>query len=244
LEDQHEKFVVDNTRAVQLLEQAVARDPKFAAGYWALTEANIQLYGASNPPNPEYRTRAEASLQEAKRLAPEADETYYAQSRVAYYGYLDFTRAQGNLEQAAKSLPNNADVTLTRALLYRRFGRWQEAYALFVRASELNPRDLSGYIFAADAAFGLRWWNEGDQMRERVVKHFPRRARIARIEGAISLRLRGDFAAGNKELESLNLQMPSEFTPLFYMSFWKRDYAECQRLLAQLAKYPELEDER
>src|SRR5207248_255999 len=34
LEDQQGKFVEDNTRAVQLLEQAVARDPKFAAGYW------------------------------------------------------------------------------------------------------------------------------------------------------------------------------------------------------------------
>ncbi|MEY2537140.1 MAG: adenylate cyclase, partial [Verrucomicrobiota bacterium] len=244
LEDQHEKFVEDNTRAIQLLEQAVARDPKFAAGYWALTEANIQLYRASDPPNPEYRARAERALREAQRLAPEAGETYYAQSRVAYYGYLDFSRALADLEQAAKSLPNNADVTLTRALLYRRFGRWQEAYALFVRASELNPQDLSGYISAGGAAFALRWWGEFDQTVQRVVKHFPRRARIARIEGAISLRMRGDVTAGNKALESLNLQIPSEFTPLFYINFWKRDYEECRRLLAQLAKYPEFEDER
>src|SRR5215212_7212093 len=81
-------------------------------------------------------------------------------------------------------------------------------------------------------------------MRERVIKRFPRRARIARMEGAISLRFRGDVAAGNKELEALNLQMPSEFVPLFYMSFWKRDYAECRRLLGEVAKYPELESDR
>ena len=140
LEDEDQKFVEDNTRAVQLLEQAVARDPKFTAAYWALTEANIQLYRATEAANPEYRARAERALREAQRLAPEAGETYYAQSRVTYYGYQDFTRALASLDQAAKSLPNNADVTLTRALLYRRFGRWQEAYALFVRASELNPR--------------------------------------------------------------------------------------------------------
>jgi tetratricopeptide (TPR) repeat protein len=76
------------------------------------------------------------------------------------------------------------------------------------------------------------------------VKHFPRRTRIARIEGAISLRMRGEVAAGNRELESLNLQLPAEFTPLFYMSFWKRDFEECRRLLAQVAKYPECDDER
>ena len=133
---------------------------------------------------------------------------------------------------------------MTRALLYRRFGRWQEAYALFVRASELNPQDLSGYINAGGAAFALRWWSEVDQIAQRVVKHFPRRSRIARIEQAATLRMRGDVAAGNKALESLNLQIPSEFTPLFYMNFWKRDYEECRRLLAQLAKYPEFDDER
>jgi TolB-like protein/class 3 adenylate cyclase len=244
LEDQHDKFVEDNTRAIQLLEQAVARDPKFAAGYWALTEANIQLYRSAEPQNPEYRARAEAALKEAQRLAPEAGETYYAQSRIAYYGYLDFTRALASLEQAAKSLPNNADVTLTRALLYRRFGRWQEAYGLSVRASELNPQDLSGYLCASGTALALRWWSEVDQIAQRVVKHFPRRSRIARIEQAATLRMRGDVAAGNKALESLNLQIPSEFTPLFYMNFWNRNYEECHRLLAQLAKYPESDDER
>jgi TolB-like protein len=244
LEEENQKFVEDNTRAVQLLEQAAARDPKFAAAYWALTEANIQLYRSTAAANSEYRARAERALREAQRLAPEAGETYYAQSRVTYYGYSDFTRALASLEQAAKSLPNNADVTLTRALLYRRFGRWQEAHALFVRASELNPQDLTAYIMADQAAFSLRWWNESDQMRERVIKHFPRRARIARIERAISLRMRGEVAAGNKELESLNLQMPSEFVPLFYMSFWKRDFEECRRLLGQVAKYPEFEDDR
>ena len=128
------------------------------------------------------------ALREAQRLAPEAGETYYAQSRVTYYGYHDFTRALASLEQAAKSLPNNADVTLTRALLYRRFGRWQEAYALFVRASELNPRDLSGYIIAAGRPSRAPLVDELDQNVERLIKHFPRRSRIARIEHAATLR--------------------------------------------------------
>ena len=94
-DDEPEKFVEDNVRAVQLLEQAVARDPKFAGAYWALTEANIQLYRAKQPPNLEYRARAEAALREAQRLAPEAGETYYAQSRVTYYGVPRFYARPG-----------------------------------------------------------------------------------------------------------------------------------------------------
>jgi non-specific serine/threonine protein kinase len=81
-----EKFKEDYARAVQLLEQAVARDPQFAAGYWALAQANIQLFHTSEPPKPEYRDRAEAALKQAQRIAPEAGETFLAQARIIYFG--------------------------------------------------------------------------------------------------------------------------------------------------------------
>jgi TolB-like protein len=235
----------DYTRAVQFLEQAVARDPKFASAYWALSEANIQLFRNSVPPNPEYRTRSEAALKEAQRIAPEAGETLHAQARVIYYGYRDFSRALATLERAAKLLPNSAEVTLTRAFLYRRFGRWQEAYAQFERATELNPQDPTGYYSAADIARGLRWWDEADRVRARLIKLFPRLTREARLEEALSLRQRGEVDAGNKLMETLNLDVRSgELFMLFYRSFWKRDYQECRRLLAEAAKNPDLERDR
>ncbi|MFL6515171.1 MAG: hypothetical protein ACJ8M1_09135, partial [Chthoniobacterales bacterium] len=242
--DEHEKFIEDNTRAVELLEQAVARDPKFVGAYWALSEANIQLYHASDPSSPEYRARAEAALREAQRIAPKAGETLHAQARVTYYGYLDYTTALATLEEAAKSLPNSAEVTMTRALLYRRFGRMQEAYALFVRCSELNPRDLVAYFAAVGAAMDLRWWDEVDQMSGRIAKHFPRLAGEAAIQHAVSLRLRGEVAAGNKQLQNAKLQMPGAFSPLFYVPFWNRDFEQCRRLVIDAAKYSDLQDER
>ena len=239
-----DKLRDDYTRAVQFLEQAVARDSKFAAAYWALSEANIQLFRASDPPNPEYRMRSEAALKEAHRIAPEAGETLHAEARVIYYGYRDFPRALTTLERAAKLLPNSAEVTLTRAFLYRRFGRWQEAYAQFERATELNPQDPTGYYSAADVARGLRWWDEADRVRARLIKRFPRMTRGARLEQAVQLRWSGEVDAGDKILEELNLDVRSDFAPLFYRSFWKRDYQECRRLLAEAAKNPELERDR
>ncbi|MFL6513828.1 MAG: tetratricopeptide repeat protein [Chthoniobacterales bacterium] len=233
-----------NKQAVQLLEQAIARDPHFVAAYWALVEANVQLFRTIQPPNVEYRSRAEAALKEAQHLSPKAGETELAQARLVYYGYYDFAKALSILEQAAESLPNNAEVTLTRALLYRRFGRWQEAYNQFLRVTELNPQDLWGHIHAGGAAVNLRWWAECDQMRALLIKRFPQRARRIRIEGANTMRLRGDVEAGNKELEGLNPIVADDFGYLFDIAMWKHDYQEARRVLAEATKYPELEQER
>ncbi len=243
-DDGDDKFRDDFTRAVQLLEQAVARDFQFAGAYWALSEANIQLYHNGDPPNTDFRTRAEAALAEAQRIAPEAGETLHAQARVIYYGYLDFTRALTTLEEAARSLPNNAEVTMTRGLLYRRFGRWQEALAQFKRATELNPRDPGGYMIAGMAAVALRWWDDAASMRARLTKQFPRLSQSAHMEEGLTLRWRGKVEEGNKIFEELHFVMPDGFWPLFYISFWRRDYEECRKLVAQAAKYPELEDDR
>ena len=66
------------------------------------------------------------------------------------------------------------------------------------------------------------------------------------MEHAMSLRQRGDIEAGNKEFEKLNLQIPSEYIPLFYINFWNHNFEECRKLLVEVAKSPdpELQDDR
>jgi TolB-like protein/tetratricopeptide (TPR) repeat protein/class 3 adenylate cyclase len=241
---EREKYVEDNKRAVELLEQAVARDPQFAVAYSALAEANIQLYQGGDNAGPEYRDRAEAALKQAQRLAPDAGETLYSEARIIYYGYHDFEKALATLEQAAKRLPNDADISSTRGLLYRRFGRWQEAFAQFVRAQELDPQELFPYINAGGAAAALRWWSELDRMPEQVLKRFPRRTKYAKAAMAESFQLRGDLDTADAQLASINPDIEMAFEPLFDQAFWKRDYQEARRLLTEAAKYPELEPAR
>lgn len=242
--DNREEFQAANLKAVQLLDQAVVRDPKFVMGYWALAEANTQLCRTSEQETPLYRERAEAALKEAQRLAPDAGETVYAQARLIYYGYHDFKKALATLEQAAKSLPNNADISLTRALLYRRFGRWQESLAQFRRTQELNPQDPSAYFNGWTAALALRWYDDVDTMNQRLMRALPRFTKQARITKIISLRLRGEVEAARKEMKDLDLNVESDFFPLFYTAFWDRNFAEARRLVNEAARFREIERER
>ena len=242
--DNVDEFRNDNVRAVQLLEQAVARDSQFVAAYWALAEANIQVYRCSNAEAPEYRARSEAALKQAQRLAPDAGETIYAQSRLIYYGYHDFKKALATLEQAANLLPNNAEISLTRALLYRRFGRWQESFDQFVRATELNPQDRFAYINGAAVALELRWYEDADRILERALRLFPGIAKPLRMQKIITLRLRGDVESAQKEFERLNPDLHADFLPLFYTAFWNRNYEEARRIVNEGAKFPDLDRER
>src|SRR5205807_6769726 len=68
--------------------------------------------------------------------------------------------------------------------------------------------------------------------------------RGARLVQAVQLRWCGEVEAGNKLMETLSLDVRTGFVPLFYRSIWKRDYQECPRLLAEAAKYPDLERDR
>jgi TolB-like protein/class 3 adenylate cyclase/tetratricopeptide (TPR) repeat protein len=238
-----EKFKEDYPHAVELLEQAVARDRQFADGYRALAEANIQLSRYEMVTH-DYRDRAEQALKDAQRIAPEAGETILAQARIIYYGYYDFEKALTTLERAAKLLPNNIEVIVTRALLYRRFGRWQEAFAQLERAAELNPKDPLGDNGALSVAMNLRWWDDYDRLSARLVKRFPRFDRNARLMNVVSLRIRGEVEAGNKEMDRLNLDPRTHFGALFYRNFWERNYSECRRLVAEAAKSPEQQADR
>ncbi|MDQ3314745.1 MAG: hypothetical protein M3505_08995, partial [Verrucomicrobiota bacterium] len=108
----------------------------------------------------------------------------------------------------------------------------------------LNPQDPFGYMSAGMAAISLRWWDDAATMRARLTKQFPRLTQDARTDEAITLRWRGKVEEGNKIFEDFHLVMPDGFVPLFYISFWRRDYEECRKVVAQAAKYPELEADR
>src|SRR5262249_8154157 len=114
-------------QGVELLEKAVQRDPNFALAYDLLSHMNISLYWILGRADPSRRSRAEAALRAAQHLAPETGETHLAQARFYYYGHHDYDHALAELDVAARSLPNDADVYRLSGLIERRLGRWPDS---------------------------------------------------------------------------------------------------------------------
>jgi serine/threonine protein kinase/tetratricopeptide (TPR) repeat protein len=237
METDPENFAYEEnmTKAVGLLEQAVAKDQQFSLDYSTLAEANIQLYRARQ--DPKYLDHATAALQEAHRLAPEEGETHLAQALFYYYGDKDFDRALATLEIAARSLPNNAQVFVLRGLLERRMGRWEESLRHFKQAIELDPKDQTGYGNAAGGASALRRYEEAHRILDAAIAAFPAEADAFRAWKGFLCTWEGDTEAARAQLEKIRKKVGQESVMVgFIVPFYERNYAEAEEAMNDFAK--------
>jgi len=128
--------------AVDLLNQAVARDPSFVQAYWQLASIHDRLYLSGLDHTPARLALTEAASEAASRLRPDAGETHLYQAQHLYTQH-DYDSALAELEIAAQKLPNNASVAALKGYIQRRQGRWEESTRNLERAAELDPRETN-----------------------------------------------------------------------------------------------------
>lgn len=129
--------------AVDLLGQAVGRDPEFLQAWCLLAEVHLDLYWEGLDRSGTRRESARTASEKAARLAPEAGETHLVRAIYHYHGLSDYRRALDDLALAQRTLPNSVDVPFYTAAIYRRQGRWDESLREFNRAAELDPRNFA-----------------------------------------------------------------------------------------------------
>jgi TolB-like protein/class 3 adenylate cyclase/Tfp pilus assembly protein PilF len=127
--------------AVELLNQAVERDPSFFQAYCQLAFAHDQLYFLGSDHTPARLALAEAAIQAAFRLRPDAGETHLARAENLYRGYLDYDGARSELEVARQTLPNDPRIFELTGYIDRRQGTHEQALRNLERAVELDPRN-------------------------------------------------------------------------------------------------------
>jgi len=113
----------DLGEAIDLLNQAVARDPSFFDAYCELAVNHDQLYLFGFDHTPARLAAAEAALQEAFRIRPNAGEAHYVRAWHLYNGYLDYEGSLAELEVARRRLPNAPGIFFLMGCIQRRQGR-------------------------------------------------------------------------------------------------------------------------
>jgi TolB-like protein/class 3 adenylate cyclase len=128
--------------AIDLLNQALARDPSFFLAQCQLAFAHDNLYFLGIDHTPARLAAAEAAVAAAFYLQPNAGEAHLARAEHRYRGYLDFDGALAELEIARKSLPNDPRVFELMGYIARRRGHAEEGLRNLERAVELDPRNF------------------------------------------------------------------------------------------------------
>jgi TolB-like protein/Tfp pilus assembly protein PilF len=133
----------DWLEAADMLNQAVLRDPAFLLAYCQLAITHDYLYFFGHDRTPARLALAEAAIQTAFRIRPDAGEAHLARADYLYRGYMDYNGALTELETARASLPNDVQLLELRGYIQRRLGHWDEFMRDFERAINLDPANLS-----------------------------------------------------------------------------------------------------
>ncbi len=227
-------------KAVELLDQAVARDPTFLLAHCQLASANDQIY-FSNYDHTEARLAlAQSSVDAAVRLQPDAGETHLAQADHFFWGYLNYPRAREELVKAQRELPNNADVFRLFGTMNRWEGHWEEARQNLERAVELDPRNSSTIMDLGWVYMALRKYEEADALANRLQALEPRSPIVRAGRAFVGLEARADMASLRAVLNTIESESPQSATEVADLSFrlavYERDSAAAGRALANMPR--------
>jgi serine/threonine protein kinase len=168
----------DLLEAADLLNQALARDPSYFEAYCQLGGIHDLLYILGHDHSPRRLGLAEAAIDAALRLRPNAGEAHLARAVNLYSGYLNYDEALAELELARKSLPNDCRVSELVGLIENRRGKFEEALTELERAMELDPRNVYRLEQVAQTYWFLRRYPEVRVVCDRALAIEPNNVQI------------------------------------------------------------------
>jgi tetratricopeptide (TPR) repeat protein len=199
----------DFLRAVDLLNEAVARDPSFFDAYCGLAYAHDAIYFAGYDHTPARLALAEAAIQTAFRLRPNAGEAHLARALNLYWGYLDYDGALAELEVAGRTLFNDARVFAWKGYIERRHGRWEESTRNLQRAIELDPRNVETLQQTALSYEYLRRFGEQKSMLDLVLAIVPNDAVTEAARALVELNRQADTKPLHQVVDSIRATNPA-----------------------------------
>ena len=222
--------------ATRLLDNAIARDPSFLGAYCHLARAHDIIYFLGIDHTPARLALADAAVQAALRLRPNAGEAHLALAQHLYWGYRDYDRAREELAIAQRVLPNEPLALVLAGYIDRRQSRWDESTQELERALELDPRNLFILQQISYSYEYLRRFKDVAAVLDRVVSINPNDITTRAQRAYVDLEWRGDVQPLHAAIESIITQdakaAPSVSDRWILLAFCERDKAAAERALA------------
>jgi TolB-like protein/class 3 adenylate cyclase/Tfp pilus assembly protein PilF len=229
----------NSLQAINLLDQAVARDPAFFNAYCKLARAHDQLYLFGSDHTPRRLALAEEAINAALRLQPDAAEAHLARAG-HLYSKLDYEGARAEIEIARRTLPNDPTTFEWGGYIDRRQGRWPESVRNLERALELDPQNPYILQQVSSSYECLREYAKDAAALDRVLALKPNDvdARISRAQ--LEVLWHADTQPLHELIESFMRQDPGSGARLapvrIFLAHAERDPGAGERALADLGE--------
>ncbi len=201
-------------KAEQLLQAAIARDPRFVLAYCLLSEVQATPAWAENQ-SPEQRAKSEATLQRAVQIAPDSGEVHLALAR-HYYNPLELQyspppdelrlvlkKTEDQLAIAARKLPGTAEIFTMAARIAHDRGQFKKCLQHWRKAAEIDPRNPEVASNLATVLAELRDYPAAEKLLNRAIAGLPPQSTSSlwRQKSRIALD-RGDTTAAMNDLDA------------------------------------------
>jgi TolB-like protein len=238
-------------KAEQLLQAAIARDPRFVLAYCLLSEVQATPAWAENQ-SPEQRAKSEATLQRAVRIAPDSGEVHLALARHYYnpleLGYspppdelrLVLKKTEDQLAIAARKLPGTVEIFTMIARIAHDRGQFKKCLQQWRKAAEIDPRNPEVTSNLADVLAELRDYSAAENLLDRAIAGLPPQSTSSlwRQKSRIALD-RGDTTAAMNDLDASpnrNMGLAGLNHEVANVMLMQRRYDEASTLMESLGE--------
>ena len=154
------------TKARELFQKAIDKDPKYALAYVGLANGYI-----INDRPAEHNIKAKAAALKALELDPSLGEAHAILGNVAFYFEWDFARSEAEFKKATELNPNYPTAHHWYAETLAALGRFDESNAEYARAAELDPVSMA---ILTDQGMAFAYARQFD----RAIEHYKKLVEI------------------------------------------------------------------
>jgi TolB-like protein/Tfp pilus assembly protein PilF len=229
-------------QAIELLNQAVARDPSFFRAYYLLAFAHGYAYANIGDHTPARLALVEAALQAATRLRPDAGETHLARANYLYYCLRDYNGALAELEVARRTLPNDPRIFEWTGYILRRRGQQEQGVDNLESSVELDPRNPYTLQQLALSYRILRRYAEEAAVLDRALTIVPNDVATKTIRASVDFNWKAETRPLHETIDSILAGGPSAISDAagdwFTCALAERDSKAAERALVASGDNP------
>src|SRR5438445_704299 len=232
-------FAQNLRQGVELLNQALARDPSFFAAQCQLAYAHDTLYSLGVDHTPERLALADKALRAASQLRPDAGEMHLARANHLYLAYRDYDGALAELEIVRGTMPNSPRVFELTGFIARRRGADDEGLRNLERAMALDPRNFFTLQQLAISYTILRRFADCIATIDRALSIKPDDAETKAGRALVFLDWKGDTRPLHQTIDEIRAKNPEAVNSVadvwFLCALADRDAAAADTALNALA---------